>query len=418
MAHCTLCGKTGVMLTLDNHSLCRDCQNAAARKIATASEAIRDAERGLAAASSLEERLAGCRKIVELAEELIEYEEKGIPTFDPPPSSIIRKYSDRHDRLIVEHSPDAIRDTLARVQRELHPYRAIQAIGAAVRSLREAQRLAATARRQNVIAVINQKGGVGKTTAAVNIGIGLAMLGKRVLLIDLDPQANLTEALGISGEECPRTVYDVLRGTAEIHDTIVSRDGVDVVPSNVLLAKAEQELTRQNGNHYALRSAIRDMEGYDYIFIDCLPSLGNLSLNALMAADELYVPMLPEYFALSGVRKLMDAVEYVETEGKHQIHLSTVIFSRYNRRKSHHNKVVEKIREYFGTSLAYYYIRESISLAEALSEGKSIFAYQPLSHGAIDYFLVCREIAKRDGAGQVEEHPSADTVPVQESQDT
>lgn len=248
------------------------------------------------------------------------------------------------------------------------------------------------------IAVINQKGGVGKTTSTINIGAGLSRLKKKVLLIDFDPQANLTDGLGIDEDSLEHSIYDVIVGNCDIHDAIILKDGLSIVPSSMLLVRSIRESISNKRRNFMLRDALRflDRNEFDYILIDCPPSLGFLSLNALIAAHEVYIPVQPEYLALKGIRKILNAVTYVNSHGNEDLMIKAIFGTRYDKRKKHHQEVVQKVKEYFGDQYLYA-IRENITLAESTSYGKPVFNYQPKSHGAEDYMSLCRIILKLDG---------------------
>ncbi len=248
------------------------------------------------------------------------------------------------------------------------------------------------------IAVINQKGGVGKTTSTINIGAGLSRLKKKVLLIDFDPQANLTDGLGIDEDSLQYSIYDVIVGNCDIHDAIILKDGLSIVPSSMMLVRSIRESIANKRRNFMLRDALRflDRNEFDYILIDCPPSLGFLSLNALIASHEVYIPVQPEYLALKGIRKILNAVTYVNSHGNEDLMIKAIFGTRYDKRKKHHQEVVQKVKEYFGDQYLYA-IRENITLAESTSYGKPVFNYQPKSHGAEDYMSLCRIILKLDG---------------------
>jgi len=246
-----------------------------------------------------------------------------------------------------------------------------------------------------IIALINQKGGVGKTTSAINIGAGLKQLGQKVLLVDLDPQAHLTYSLGIVAHELGKTVYQLLKGQTALGETIIERDGLKVIPSILDLSGAEVELSSVAGREFLLREALVGLQGFDYVLLDCPPSLGLLTLNALTTAHEVIIPLQTEYLALSGLSKLLQTIETVHKRLNDNLTISGIIATRYDSRKKLNNEVVEKIKEYFGDKLFPTLIRDNISLAEAPSFGKTIFEYKPNSYGAIDYLNLCQDILNR-----------------------
>ena len=250
----------------------------------------------------------------------------------------------------------------------------------------------------SVIAVINQKGGVGKTTSVVNLGAGLALLDKRVLVVDLDPQAHLTYSLGVQAHELNRTIYNLMKGEASLEEILVERSGLHLVPSSQDLSGAEMEFAVEAGREFLLREAMASSTGYDFVLLDCPPSLGLLSLNALTSADEVYIALQTEFLALQGLSKLLETVEKVKQRLNHQLEITGIIATRYDGRKVLNQEVAEKIRKHFGEKVFTTFIRDNISLAEAPSFGRSIFEYRPGSRGAEDYMSLCREMLQRRAA--------------------
>ncbi len=249
-----------------------------------------------------------------------------------------------------------------------------------------------------VIAVSNQKGGTGKTTSTVNIGAGLAAMGKKVLLVDLDPQAHLTAGLGIQPDEAGPTVNELLRGQAEINDTIRERGGFSLIPSSLDLSGADLELGGLPGREMLLKHAIGRLNDYDLVLIDCPPSLGLLALNAFTAAQEVYVALQTEFYALYGMNKLADTIRLVRERLDHpNLEITGVIATIYDGRKNLHKQVVERIREHFGGKLFETIIRTNVALAEAPSHGLTIFEHAPESNGAKDYAALSQEIIGRAG---------------------
>jgi len=246
-----------------------------------------------------------------------------------------------------------------------------------------------------IIALTNQKGGVGKTTCAINIGAGLNRLGKRVMLIDLDPQAHLTYSLGIPAHELNNTVYELLKGTVILKETIIEGNGLSLVPSSLNLSGAEIEFSGVAGREFLLKESVEGLKKYDYVFIDCPPSLGLLTLNALTTAQEVYIPLQTEFLALQGMTKLLETINIVKKRLNKDLEIAGIIAMRFDNRKNLNREVVEKIKEYFGDKLFNTLIRDNISLAEAPSFGKTIFEYKSNSYGAKDYLDLCKEIIKR-----------------------
>ena len=245
------------------------------------------------------------------------------------------------------------------------------------------------------IALINQKGGVGKTTSTINLGAGLAMLGKSVLLVDLDPQAHLTYGLGIQAHELDYTVYEVLKGEVVTRDAIINRDRLEVLPSSLSLSAAEMELSGMPGREYLLKEALSSLVPRDFVLLDCPPSLGLLTLNALTAAQEVYIPLQTEFLSLQGVSKLMDTVNVVRKRLNPGLAVTGIIGTLYDGRKNLNREVVEKIREYFADKLFETLIHDNVALAEAPSYGQTIFEYRPNCRGAQDYLALSQEAVAR-----------------------
>lgn len=255
------------------------------------------------------------------------------------------------------------------------------------------------------ISVVNQKGGVGKTTTTVNLGAALAEKGKKVLLIDIDAQSNLSTHLGLGVKEDltemaevskgPEwTVYDVLKGTKRIQDVVIKRSAnLDVVPSSLLLSAADLELGGVVGRELLLKRAIDKVrEQYDVILIDCPPTLGLLSLNALAAVDQVIVPVQSEYLALHGVRQLLDTIDQVRSVYNQNLVVGGVLICLHDSRKRLARAVADTIRNYFGDLVFATVIRENVALAEAPAKGETIFEYLPKSPGAEDYLALSEEV--------------------------
>ena len=252
-----------------------------------------------------------------------------------------------------------------------------------------------------VISLVNQKGGVGKTTTTINLGAGLLKAGKRVLLIDLDPQASLTYSLGIRPEldESLKTMYSVIKGTTELKDAIITHDnGLHIAPSHLDLSSMELELTSQAGRELILKEALRPvLKDYDYILIDCSPSLGILTLNALVASREVFIPLQTEYLAMQGMSKLMETLAIVKQRLNHDIEFTGIIGTMYDGRKTLPREVIETIRSHFKDMLFKTLIRSNVSLAEAPSYGQDIISYRPDSYGAEDYQALAKEVIAMEG---------------------
>lgn len=244
-----------------------------------------------------------------------------------------------------------------------------------------------------VISLINHKGGVGKTTTSIGLGAGLVELNKRVLLIDLDPQANLTLSLGVSRQKT--TIYEALKGEADLVPVLV-REGLWVIPATLDLSSAEMELINEAGREYILREAIeRVSPDFDYILIDCPPSLGLLTLNALTSSHHVLIPLQTEFLALQGLTKIKQIVDKVRFRLNKQLNIVGVIATMYDARKVLNRDVVDTIKKYFGDKVFKTMIRDNISLAEAPAARQDIFVYSPKSSGAEDYLSLAEELLAR-----------------------
>ncbi len=249
-----------------------------------------------------------------------------------------------------------------------------------------------------IISFVNQKGGVGKTTSVLNIGAGIANRGKKVLLIDIDPQASLTYSLGIDGESVENTIYDVLKQKKEIKDTILKiSENLDLIPTNIELSGADMELAGIAGREFLLKSALKNISGYDYVLIDCPPNLAVLTLNALTASEKVYVPIQTQYLAMKGLSLLLDTVKIVIDRLNDSLKIGGIICTMYDGRNNLSKQVVETIRNHFSELLFETKIRNNVALAEAPSFGKHIYDYKNSSVGAEDYNNLCIEIIEREG---------------------
>jgi chromosome partitioning protein len=272
-----------------------------------------------------------------------------------------------------------------------------------------------------VIALINQKGGVGKTTSAVNLGSGLVRLGKKVLLLDIDPQANLSLHLDIDVSKITLSVYDLLLGRAEIEQmiTTTSEPGLHIIPSHIDLCSAELELVNTVGREVILRDAIKRYaeqaaELPDYILIDCPPSLSLLSLNALAAAEEVIVPIQAEFFALQGMGKLVEVVNVVKSRINSALRISGILICMYRSQTTLAREVLQEVESFFGEIVFQTKIRQNIKLAEAPGHGKTIFDYDPSSNGAADYEKLAREVTGE--YVQIDQESCTDSIVLDEKQ--
>ncbi len=259
-----------------------------------------------------------------------------------------------------------------------------------------------------LIAVMNQKGGVGKTTLTVNLGAALGRMGKEVLLLDLDPQANLSIHLNVDIHNLACSVYDVLVGEEPLERAVLYhlRPGLSLVPANIDLSGAEVELVNAVGRETLLRDALKpyiEEHSFDFVFFDCPPSLGILSLNALAAAREVFIPIQTEFFALQGLAKLLGVIDLIARRLNPSLHLSRVIPTMYDTRTSLSKEVLEDIKNHFGDAVTRTVIRKNVRLAEAPSHGRTIFEYAHAAPGARDFDMLAREILGE----AVEEQPPA-----------
>lgn len=245
-----------------------------------------------------------------------------------------------------------------------------------------------------VISISNHKGGVGKTTSVINIGAGLNNLGKKVLLIDLDPQANLTQSLGIT--EPSATIYGAIRGEYSLQPIEILK-GLDVIASTLDLSGAEVELSGEAGREYILRELIEPLRSlYDYILIDSPPSLGLLTINSFTASDEVFIPLQAQYLAIQGLSKLVEVVEKIKKRLNKDLRVGGVFITQYDNRKVLNRDVVTTIEKHFKEELFKTKIRDNVALAEAPAQGLDIFRYNPKSYGAEDYLELSKEISKHN----------------------
>ncbi|GEL67049.1 ParA family protein [Marinilactibacillus psychrotolerans] len=246
-----------------------------------------------------------------------------------------------------------------------------------------------------IIAVANQKGGVGKTTTTVNLGASLAYAGKKILLIDMDAQGNATSGLGIRKGEVDKDIYDVLINEVPLDDVILptSRENLSIVPATIQLAGAEVELTSLMARETRLKSAIETLgETYDYIFIDCPPSLGHLTINAFTASDSVLIPVQCEYYALEGLSQLLNTVRLVQKHFNKELKVEGVLLTMLDARTNLGFEVVNEVKKYFREKVYTTIIPRNIRLSEAPSYGLSIIDYDLRSKGAEVYQELAKEV--------------------------
>jgi chromosome partitioning protein len=252
--------------------------------------------------------------------------------------------------------------------------------------------------KQTIIAVINQKGGVGKTTTATNLAAQLASSQTSVLLVDLDPQGNATSGLGLPKEQLEPTSYEVLFGRATLDQAVrpAERDGFYILPANANLAAAEVELVSVPQREFALKQALQ-IAAYDYVIIDCPPALGLLTINALTASTCILIPVQAEYYALEGLGQLLETVQRVKQALNPNLDLLGVVLTMYDKRTSLSEQVKDELENHFGDKVFKAVIPRNVRLAEAPSFGKTIFEHDRWSKGARAYKQFAREVAKRVG---------------------
>ena len=250
-----------------------------------------------------------------------------------------------------------------------------------------------------IIAIANQKGGVGKTTTSVNLAASLGVLEKKVLLIDADPQANATSGLGIVVENVEVGTYQLLEHTATAENCIVKANtpNVDIIPAHIDLVAIEIELVDKDNREYMLSKAINHLKtAYDYILIDCAPSLGLLTLNALTAADSVIIPIQCEYFALEGLGKLLNTIKSVQKVHNNALDIEGLLLTMFDSRLRLSNQVVEEVQKHFNNMVFKTIIQRNVKLGEAPSYGESIINYDVNSRGASNYLSLAKEIIDKN----------------------
>jgi chromosome partitioning protein len=250
-----------------------------------------------------------------------------------------------------------------------------------------------------IIAIANQKGGVGKTTTSINLAASLGVLEKKVLLIDADPQANASSGLGLDVESVELGTYQVLEHSIAIKEAIVKTESpnVDIIPAHIDLVAIEIELVDKQNREYMLKKSLEKIkDDYDYIIIDCAPSLGLITLNSLVAADSVIIPIQCEYFALEGLGKLLNTVKSIQNIHNAELDIEGLLLTMFDSRLRLSNQVVDEVRKHFSSMVFDTIIRRNTRLGEAPSYGESIIAYDATSKGAINYLNLAQELLKKN----------------------
>jgi chromosome partitioning protein len=250
-----------------------------------------------------------------------------------------------------------------------------------------------------IIAIANQKGGVGKTTTSINLAASLGVLEKKVLLIDADPQANASSGLGIDIESVKVGSYQVLEHTSSAKDAILktTSPNLDIIASHIDLVAIEIELVDKERREYMLKESLEEIkDAYDYIIIDCAPSLGLITLNSLVAADSVIIPIQCEYFALEGLGKLLNTIKSIQKIHNKDLDIEGLLLTMFDSRLRLSNQVVDEVQKHFSTMVFDTIIRRNTRLGEAPSYGESIIAYDATSKGAVNYLNLANELLKKN----------------------
>lgn len=299
---------------------------------------------------------------------------------------------------VVEEFREADPEDIEVIVRETEAYEVSDAPVVPLKTYKDKAPVKHVVGHTKIIAIINQKGGVGKSTTAINLGAALGEMGKQVLLVDLDPQGNCSSGLGVEKSLIQQCIYDVLLNDTPIVDVIIPdiAEGLDIAPATINLAGAEVELVSEMARENRLKEAVGSMRGkYDFILIDCPPSLGLLTVNALVAADKLLIPIQCEFYALEGVTKLLESMKRVKSRLNPTLDIYGILLTMYDSRTTLSKQVVDEVREYFGRLVFSTPIPRTVKLSEAPSFGQPITQYDPKGRGSLSYIELAKEVVAR-----------------------